>query len=253
MKVSGLAAIVTGGASGLGGAVAQLLAGAGAKVTIFDLNEQLGAAKAAQIKGHFVTVDVVDEVAVENALQEAQDMNGTARVLVNCAGIGPPGKVIDRNGNPIPLSAFARIVNINLVGTFNVLSQFAARLHGVECGDEERGVVINTSSVAAYDGQIGQAAYAASKGGIVAMTLPIARELARFRIRVMTIAPGISLTPLLESLSQEVQDSLGKQVPFPSRLGRPDEFALLVESIIRNPMLNGETIRLDGAIRMAPR
>jgi NAD(P)-dependent dehydrogenase (short-subunit alcohol dehydrogenase family) len=144
-------------------------------------------------------------------------------------------------------------VNINLVGTFNVLSQFAARLHDVECGDEERGVVINTASVAAYDGQIGQAAYAASKGGIVAMTLPIARELARFRIRVMTIAPGIFLTPLLESLSQEVQDSLGKQVPFPSRLGQPDEFALLVESIIRNPMLNGETIRLDGAIRMAPR
>src|SRR6266700_2964374 len=177
MKVSGLAAIVTGGASGLGGAVAQLLADGGAKVTIFDLNEQLGAAKAAQIKGHFIAV----EVAVENALQEAQDMNGTARVLVNCAGIGPPGKVIDRNGNPIPLSTFARIVNINLVGTFNVLSQFAARLHGVECGDEERGVVINTASVAAYDGQIGQAAYAASKGGIVAMTLPIARELARFR------------------------------------------------------------------------
>ncbi|HWS62424.1 MAG TPA: SDR family NAD(P)-dependent oxidoreductase [Steroidobacteraceae bacterium] len=253
MKISGLAAIVTGGASGLGGAVAQLLADAGAKVTIFDLNEQLGAAKAAQIKGHFITVDVVDEVAVENALQEAQDMNGTARVLVNCAGIGPPGKVIDRNGRPIPLSTFARIVNINLVGTFNVLSQFAARLHDVECGDEERGVVINTASVAAYDGQIGQAAYAASKGGIVAMTLPIARELARFRIRVMTIAPGIFLTPLLESLSQEVRDSLGKQVPFPSRLGQPDEFALLVESIIRNPMLNGETIRLDGAIRMAPR
>ena len=253
MKVSGLAAIVTGGASGLGGAVAQLLADAGAKVTIFDLNEQLGAAKAAQIKGHFIAVDVVDEVAVANALQEAQDMNGTARVLVNCAGIGPPGKVIDRNGNPIPLSTFARIVNINLVGTFNVLSQFAVCLHGMECGDEERGVVINTASVAAYDGQIGQAAYAASKGGIVAMTLPIARELARFRIRVMTIAPGIFLTPLLESLSQEVQDSLGKQVPFPSRLGQPDEFALLVESIIRNPMLNGETIRLDGAIRMAPR
>jgi NAD(P)-dependent dehydrogenase (short-subunit alcohol dehydrogenase family) len=253
MKVSGLAAIVTGGASGLGGAVAQLLADGGAKVTIFDLNDQLGAAKAAHIKGHFIAVDIVDEVAVENALQEAQDINGTARVLVNCAGIGPPGKVIDRNGNPIPLSTFARIVNINLVGTFNVLSQFAARLHGVECGDEERGVVINTASVAAYDGQIGQAAYAASKGGIVAMTLPIARELARFRIRVMTIAPGIFLTPLLESLSQEVQDSLGKQVPFPSRLGQPDEFALLVESIIRNPMLNGETIRLDGAIRMAPR
>src|ERR1700719_2125801 len=253
MKVSGLAAIVTGGASGLGGAVAQLLADAGAKVTIFDLNEQLGAAKAAQIKGHFVTVDVVDEVAVENALQEAQDINGTARVLVNCAGIGPPGKVIDRNGNPIPLSTFARIVNINLVGTFNVLSQFAARLHGVECGDEERGVVINTASVAAYDGQIGQAAYAASKGGIVAMTLPIARELAQFGIRVLTIAPGLFLTPLLGGLPQEAQDSLAAAIPFPHRLGQPDEFALLAMHMIDNPYLNGEVVRLDASLRMAPK
>jgi NAD(P)-dependent dehydrogenase (short-subunit alcohol dehydrogenase family) len=253
MNVKGLSAIVTGGASGLGGAVAHLLAEAGAKVTIFDLNETLARAKAEQIGGRFAVVDVVDDAAVDAALQEAQDQYGVARVLVNCAGIGPPGKIIGRDGRPIPLAAFSRIVNINLVGTFNVLSKFAARLHGLECNDEERGVVINTASVAAYDGQIGQAAYAASKGGVIAMTLPIARELARFGIRIMTIAPGIFLTPLLESLSQEIRDSLGKQVPFPSRLGQPHEFALLVDSIIRNPMLNGETIRLDGAIRMAPR
>src|SRR5712664_1283707 len=239
MKVSGIAAIVTGGASGLGGAVAQLLADAGAKVTIFDLNEQLGATKAAQIKGHFIAVDVVDEVAVENALQQAHDINGAARVLVNCAGIGPPGKVIDRNGNPIPLSTFARIVNINLVGTFNVLSQFAARLHGVECGDEERGVVINTASVAAYDGQIGQAAYAASKGGVVGLTLPIARDLSQYGIRCCTIAPGIFETPMLMGLPDAARKALEASIPFPSRLGRPAEYAALACHIIENPMLNG--------------
>jgi len=161
--------------------------------------------------------------------------------------------VIDRQGKALALAEFSRIVSINLLGTFNVLSKFAARLHEMKCDDEERGVIINTASVAAFDGQIGQAAYAASKGGVVAMTLPIARELARYGIRVMTIAPGIFRTPLLEALSREVQDSLGRQVPFPSRLGHPDEFALLVRSIIANPMLNGEVIRLDGAIRMAPR
>jgi NAD(P)-dependent dehydrogenase (short-subunit alcohol dehydrogenase family) len=253
MKISALAAIVTGGASGLGGAVAGMLAKAGAKVTIFDLNEKLGAGKAAELNAQFVAVDVADATAVEAALQKAQDLNGTARILVNCAGIGPPAKVIDRHGKALALAEFSRIVSINLLGTFNVLSKFAARLHEMKCDDEERGVIINTASVAAFDGQIGQAAYAASKGGVVAMTLPIARELARYGIRVMTIAPGIFRTPLLEALSREVQDSLGKQVPFPSRLGYPDEFALLVQSIIANPMLNGEVIRLDGAIRMAPR
>ena len=253
MKITGLAAIVTGGASGLGGAVAGMLAKAGAKVTIFDLNEKLGAGKAAEINAHFAAVDIADATAVEAALQKAQDLNGTARILVNCAGIGPPAKVIDRQGKALALVEFARIVSINLLGTFNVLSQFAARLHEAKCDDEERGVIINTASVAAFDGQIGQAAYAASKGGVVAMTLPIARELARYGIRVMTIAPGIFRTPLLETLSQQAQDSLGKQVPFPSRLGHPVEFALLVQSIIANPMLNGEVIRLDGAIRMAPR
>ena len=253
MDIRGVAAIVTGGASGLGGGTAERLARAGAKVTIFDLNADLGTALAQQIGGHFVRVDVTDEVAVASAIQEAEGLHGKARILVNCAGIGPPAKVIDREGQPLPLAAFSKIVTINLVGTFNVLSKFAAALHAADPLGEERGVVINTASVAAYDGQIGQAAYSASKGGVVGMTLPIARELARYGIRVMTIAPGIFMTPLLATLPQEAQDSLGAQVPFPSRLGQPDEFAQLVEAIVTNPMLNGETIRIDGSIRMAPR
>ncbi|WP_426256653.1 SDR family NAD(P)-dependent oxidoreductase [Sphingomonas sp. DC2300-3] len=253
MNIDGIAAIVTGGASGLGGGTAKRLAAQGAKVTIFDLNADLGTALAQEIGGHFVRVDVTDEQAVAGAIAEAEGVNGKARILVNCAGIGPPAKVIDRDGNPLPLASFSKIVTINLIGTFNVLSKFAAALHTAAPIGEERGVVINTASVAAYDGQIGQAAYAASKGGVVGMTLPIARELARYGIRVMTIAPGIFWTPLLATLPQEAQDSLGAQVPFPSRLGQPDEYAQLVESIVTNPMLNGETIRLDGAIRMAPR
>ena len=253
MRIEGMAAIVTGGASGLGGGTAKRLAAAGAKVTIFDLNAELGKALAAEIGGRCVRVDVTDEAAVADAIAEAEAVNGKARILVNCAGIGPPAKVIDREGQPLPLASFAKIVNINLLGTFNVLSKFAAALHTAEPIGEERGIIVNTASVAAYDGQIGQAAYAASKGGVVGMTLPIARELARFGIRVMTIAPGIFWTPLLATLPQEAQDSLGKQVPFPSRLGQPDEYARLVEAIVTNPMLNGETIRLDGAIRMAPR
>lgn len=253
MDIQGVAAIVTGGASGLGGGTAERLARAGAKVTIFDLNADLGTTLVQQIGGHFVRVDVTDEVAVASAIQEAEGLHGKARILVNCAGIGPPAKVIDREGQPLPLAAFSKIVTINLVGTFNVLSKFAAALHAADPLGEERGVVINTASVAAYDGQIGQAAYSASKGGVVGMTLPIARELARYGIRVMTIAPGIFMTPLLATLPQEAQDSLGAQVPFPSRLGQPDEFAQLVEAIVTNPMLNGETIRIDGSIRMAPR
>lgn len=253
MNIDGIAAIVTGGASGLGGGTVKRLAAQGAKVTIFDLNADLGTALAQEIGGHFVRVDVTDEQAVADAIGEAEGVNGKARILVNCAGIGPPAKVIDRDGNALPLASFSKIVTINLIGTFNVLSKFAAALHTAAPIGEERGVVINTASVAAYDGQIGQAAYAASKGGVVGMTLPIARELARYGIRVMTIAPGIFWTPLLATLPQEAQDSLGAQVPFPSRLGQPDEYAQLVESIVTNPMLNGETIRLDGAIRMAPR
>ncbi|KTT71618.1 SDR family NAD(P)-dependent oxidoreductase [Sphingomonas endophytica] len=253
MQIEGMAAIVTGGASGLGGGTARRLAAAGAKVTIFDLNAELGHALAADIGGHFARVDVTDEAAVASAIAEAEAVNGKARILVNCAGIGPPAKVIDREGQPLPLASFAKIVTINPLGTFNVASKFAAALHTADPVGEERGVIINTASVAAYDGQIGLAAYAASKGGVVGMTLPIARELARYGIRVMTIAPGIFWTPLLATLPQEAQDSLGQQVPFPSRLGQPDEFAQLVEAIVTNPMLNGETIRLDGAIRMAPR
>jgi NAD(P)-dependent dehydrogenase (short-subunit alcohol dehydrogenase family) len=253
MNISGLAAIVTGGASGLGGATAERLARAGAKVTIFDLNSELGLAKAREIGGHFAAVNVTDESAVAKAIADAEGVNGKARILVNCAGIGPPAKVIGRNGEAIPLADFSKIISINLIGSFNVLSKFAARIHDAEPVDEERGVIINTASVAAFEGQIGQAAYAASKSGVVGMTLPIAREFARYGIRVMTIAPGLFWTPLLGSLPQEAQDSLGKQVPFPSRLGQPDEFAQMVEAIVTNPMLNGETIRLDGAIRMAPK
>jgi NAD(P)-dependent dehydrogenase (short-subunit alcohol dehydrogenase family) len=253
MNIQGQAAIITGGASGLGGATASRLAAAGAKVTIFDLNEGLGIEKAKEIGGHFVKLNVTDEAAVEAALAEAEGVHGKARILVNCAGIGPPAKVIARDGSALPLKDFNTIIQVNLLGSFNVLSKFAARLHTADPLGEERGVIINTASVAAFDGQIGQAAYAASKGGLVGMTLPIARELARFGIRVVTIAPGLFLTPLMASLPPEAQDSLGRQVPFPSRLGHPDEYALMVESIVINPMLNGETIRLDGAIRMAPK
>ena len=253
MDVKNTAAVVTGGASGLGLGVARRLARAGAKVTLLDLNEALGRESAAEIDGLFVRADTSDEGAVAAALAEAEAANGTARILVNCAGIAPPAKVIDRSGGPQPLSDFARIVTVNLLGTFNVLAQFAARLHAAEPLGEERGVIVNTASVAAFDGQIGQAAYAASKAGVAGMTLPIARELARYGIRVVTIAPGLFMTPLLASLPQEAQESLGKQVPFPSRLGDPDEFARLVEAIVANPMLNGETIRLDGAIRMGPK
>ncbi|MCB4862742.1 SDR family NAD(P)-dependent oxidoreductase [Sphingobium sp. PNB] len=253
MNIDGVAAIVTGGASGLGAGTALRLARLGARVTIFDLNSKLGSAQAEELGGHFLAVDVTDEVAVHAAIAEAEARHGVARILVNCAGIATPRKVIDRDGSPMPLADFSRIVTINLIGSFNVLSAFAARLHTAEPVGEERGVIVNTASVAAYDGQIGQAGYAASKSGIVGMTLPIARELARYGIRVMAIAPGIFWTPLLAGLPKEAQDSLGKQVPFPSRLGQPGEYAQLVESIITNPMLNGEVIRLDGAIRMAPK
>ena len=253
MNVDGVAAIVTGGASGLGGASATRLAAAGAKVTVFDVNVADGTALADKIDGRSVAVDVTDDAAVVAAVAEAEAAHGPARVLVNCAGIAPPAKVVDRDGNPASLASFAKVVAINLVGTFNVTSKVAAALHRADPIGEERGVIVNTASVAAFEGQIGQAAYAASKAGVAGMTLPLARELARYGIRVMTIAPGIFWTPMLAGLPQEAQDSLGAQVPFPSRLGRPDEYAELVMAIIANSMLNGETIRLDGAIRMAPR
>ena len=253
MKIEGVAAIVTGGASGLGAATSEMLARNGAKVTIFDLNAELGEAKAREIGGRFAKVNVSDDASVALAIAEAEGVNGKARILVNCAGIGPPLKTVGREGQPHPLDAFKKVIEVNLVGTFNMLSKFAAALSRAEPLEEERGVIVNTASVAAFDGQIGQAAYSASKGGIVGMTLPIARDLSQFGIRVVTIAPGLFLTPLLESLPPAAQESLGKQTPFPSRLGRPAEYAQLVESIIGNAMLNGEVIRLDGAIRMAPR
>jgi NAD(P)-dependent dehydrogenase (short-subunit alcohol dehydrogenase family) len=253
MKIEAMSAIVTGGASGLGAAVARVLASRGAKVAIFDLQIDLGTSVASEIGGQFMTVDVTSEESVVAGLDDVDRLQGKARILVNCAGIGPPAKAVDRDGNPLLLASFKKVVDINLIGTFNVASKFAARAMTLGLEGEERGVIINTASVAAFDGQIGQAAYSASKSGIVGLTLPLAREFARSAIRVMTIAPGLFLTPLLASLPREAQDSLAQQVPFPNRLGQPLEFAALVESIVGNPMLNGETIRLDGAIRMAPR
>ena len=253
MEVKGVAAIVTGGASGLGGATAKMLADAGAKVAIFDLNEDAGKAHADAIGGIFVKTNVADEGSVDEALATAEAKHGVARILVNCAGVAPAVKTVGKENLPHPIDVYRRTIEINLIGTFLMISRFSARLAAADPIGEERGVIVNTASVAAYDGQIGQAAYASSKGGVVGMTLPVARDLAQHKIRVMTIAPGIFLTPMLMGLPQAAQDSLGQQVPHPSRLGKPEEYAQLVGSIIANPMLNGEVIRLDGAIRMAPR
>ena len=253
MELKGTAAIVTGGASGLGGATAKMLADNGAKVTIFDLNEEVGEAHAAKIGGKFVKVNVADDASVFEGIASAEAAHGLARVLVNCAGIAIAMKTVGRVSAAHPLDQFRKVIEVNLIGTFNMISKFAARLSQAEPLGEERGVIVNTASVAAFDGQIGQAAYSASKAGVAGMTLPIARDLAQFGIRVCTIAPGIFSTPMLAGLPQAAQDSLGQQVPFPSRLGKPEEYAMLAQSIIANPMLNGETIRLDGAIRMAPK
>ncbi|MCZ4301849.1 SDR family NAD(P)-dependent oxidoreductase [Microbacterium oxydans] len=252
MQISGQGALITGGASGLGLATARRLVAAGAHVTIIDFASSKGAEVADEIGGLFVAADVTSAEEVQAAVAAAQSA-APLRVVVNCAGIAPPAKVLDREGNPAVLADFERVIRINLVGTFNVVSQASAVIAKNELHDDERGVIVNTASVAAFDGQIGQPAYSASKGGVHAMTLPIARELARHGIRVCTIAPGIMETPMLMGLPQEAQDSLGQQVPFPARLGRPDEYAALVEQIVENGYLNGETIRLDGAIRMAPR
>ncbi|KAB1866776.1 SDR family NAD(P)-dependent oxidoreductase [Microbacterium algeriense] len=252
MQISGQGALITGGASGLGLATARRLSAAGAHVTIIDLASSKGAEIADELGGLFVAADVTSADDVRDAVAAAQAA-APLRVVVNCAGIAPPAKVLDRDGNPAVLADFERIVRINLVGTFNVISQAAALIAKNDLLEEERGVIVNTASVAAFDGQIGQPAYSASKGGVHAMTLPVARELARHGIRVCTIAPGIMETPMLMGLPQAAQDSLGQQVPFPSRLGRPDEYAALVEHIVENGYLNGETIRLDGAIRMAPK
>lgn len=252
MQISGQGALITGGASGLGLATAKRIVAAGGHVTIIDLASSQGAAIAEELGGVFVAADVTSVDEVQAAVATAQAA-APLRVVVNCAGIAPPAKVLDREGNPAVLADFERIVRINLVGTFNVLSQASAVIAKNELIDGDRGVIVNTASVAAFDGQIGQPAYSASKGGVHAMTLPVARELARYGIRVCTIAPGIMETPMLMGLPQAAQDSLGQQVPHPSRLGRPDEYAALVQHIVENGYLNGETIRLDGAIRMAPK
>jgi NAD(P)-dependent dehydrogenase (short-subunit alcohol dehydrogenase family) len=253
MVLNELAAIVTGGASGLGAATALMLAQRGAKVALFDINADAGEAHAAAIGGIYLNVNVADEADVAQAIGAAERRHGPARVLVNCAGVAPAIKTVGRENVAHPLDAFRRTIEVNLIGTYNLIAQFAARVAMADAIGEERGVVVNTASVAAFDGQIGQAAYAASKAGVAGLTLPVARDLAQHRIRVVTIAPGLFLTPMLMGLPQAAQDSLGTQVPHPSRLGRPEEYAQLVDAIIANPMLNGEVIRLDGAIRMAPR
>jgi len=244
---------VTGGASGLGEATARMLVDSGARVVIADVNEASGARLASELRGaRFARVDVTDESSVRQGLEIVAEL-GTLRGVVNAAGIVLAEKVLGKNG-PHALDAFARIIQVNLAGTFNVIRLAAAIMSAAEpAPGGERGVIVNTASVSAFDGQIGQAAYSASKGGIVAMTLPIARELARYGIRVMTIAPGIFDTPLMASLPQAARDSLATQVPFPPRLGKPSEYAALAKHIIENEMLNGEVIRLDGAIRMAPK
>jgi len=270
MDIKGTVALITGGASGLGAATARRLFDAGASVVLVDLPGSAGDAFAAELTASaaagaaardgrsavFVPADVTDEAQVQAAVDAAAAL-GALRIVVNCAGIATPGKVLGRDG-VLPLETFNRVIQINLVGTFNVIRLAAAAMAATEpaateLGGPERGVIINTASVAAFDGQIGQPAYAASKGAVAAMTLPIARELARSLIRVVTIAPGIFETPMMAGLPQEAQDSLGQQVPHPSRLGRPAEYANLAAHIVENAMLNGETIRLDGAIRMGPK
>ena len=253
MDIKGQTAIITGGASGLGAATAEAFAKAGAKVALLDIN--VGAAEqiANTLGGVAVKCDVTDEQSAIDALSEVQKKYGVGRVLVNCAGIGPPKRIVGRDG-PMPLADYKKVIEINLIGTFNMMRLFATPLSKAEpLAEGERGVIISTASVAAFEGQIGQAAYASSKGGVAALTMPAAREFAQFGIRVMTIAPGIFYTPMLSSLPEDAQKSLGASVPFPPRLGRPEEYAELALSIVRNGYLNGEVIRIDGALRMAPR
>jgi NAD(P)-dependent dehydrogenase (short-subunit alcohol dehydrogenase family) len=253
MDVKGHAAIVTGGGSGMGAATARALAAAGAKVALFDVNLEAAEAVAKEIGGIALSCDVSDAASAEAAVAKAREAHGAARIAVNCAGVATAGRIVGREG-PLDLAAFKRVIDINLIGSFNILrlaSYDMSKLEALE--DGERGVIINTASVAAFEGQIGQAAYSASKGGIVGLMLPAARELARFGVRVMTIAPGLIGTPMLLNMPQEVQDSLAASVPFPQRFGRPEEYAGLVMHILGNVMLNGDVIRLDGAIRMQPK
>ena len=254
MDVAGHAALVSGGASGLGQAAAVALAAAGAKVAILDLDAAAADAAAAAFGGIGLHCDISDAPATEAAVAAARERHGPARIVVNCAGVATPGRIVERDGAPMPLDDFRRVVEINLIGTFNLLRLAAADMVGLAPLDEgERGVIVATASVAAYEGQVGQAAYSASKGGVVGLTLPAARELARHGIRVVAIAPGLFATPMLRGLPQSVQEGLAATIPFPPRLGRPEEYAELVLSLCRNRMINGETIRLDGALRMAPR
>jgi NAD(P)-dependent dehydrogenase (short-subunit alcohol dehydrogenase family) len=253
MDIRGHAAIVTGGASGLGAATARMLAEAGAKVAIFDVNAKAAAEVAIDVKGIAVTCDVTDGPATEQAFAKAATDHGAARIIINCAGVGPAKRIVGRDG-PMPLADFERVVAINLIGTFNVMRLAAAAMQSLApMQDGERGIIICTASVAAYEGQIGQAAYAASKGGIVGLIMPAAREFAQFGIRVTGIAPGIFSTPMLHSLPEAAQQSLAASVPFPKLLGQPSEYAALVRHMIENRYLNGEVVRLDGALRMAPR
>jgi len=252
MFLAGVAAIVTGGGSGLGRATAEAFAAKGARVAVFDLNPAAAAEAARVVGGVALVGDVADEASASAALAKASAAHGPARVLVNCAGIGVAKRVVGRDG-PQPLADFEKVIRVNLIGTFNMIRLAAAAMAALEPVDSERGVIVSTASVAAYDGQIGQAAYSASKGGVVAMTLPIARELAQFGIRVNAIAPGVFMTPMMAGLPQAAQDSLGASVPFPQRLGQPAEYAALALHIVENGYLNGETIRIDGALRMAPK
>ena len=253
MNIAGLGAIVTGGGSGLGEASAIRLAKAGAKVAIIDMNAAAAEQVAARIGGLALPGDVTDEATMMAALEQAQTAHGPCRALVNCAGIGVAKRVVGRDG-PMPLAEFTRVIHVNLVGTFNMMRLAGAQMSKAEpLEDGERGVIISTASVAAFEGQIGQAAYAASKGGITALTLPVAREFAAFGIRVLTIAPGLFHTPLLSALPEEAQKSLGDSIPYPRRLGAPEEFASLVAHMVENRFLNGEVVRLDGALRLPPK
>lgn len=254
MNIQGHAAIVTGGGSGLGEAVARELARQGAKVAVLDVNESGAQRVANDIGGLAIRCDVTDTASVNAALDVGEARYGTARIVMNIAGIGTAKRVIQKDGSPAPLEDFERVIRINLIGSYNVIRLAAARLAKAEALDDgERGVIVNTASAAAFDGQVGQEAYAASKGGIVSMTLPLARDLAQWGIRVCTIAPGLFATPLLKELPEPVQQSLAASIPFPKRLGKPEEFAMLAAHIVANGHLNGEVIRLDGALRMAAR
>jgi NAD(P)-dependent dehydrogenase (short-subunit alcohol dehydrogenase family) len=252
VKPDGRVALVTGGASGLGLATAKDLLGAGAGVVITDLEGSPGKAAAAEIGAEWVPADVTDETGVESAIDAATKLGGL-HIVVNCAGVARPGRVLTRDGKPMKLKRFEDVVRVNLVGTFNVIRLAAARMATQAPDGEERGIIVNTSSIAAFDGQIGQAAYSASKAGVAGMTLTIARDLAGMRIRCVAIAPGIFDTPMLAGLPEEVRTRLHENVPHPHRLGRPEEYAALVRHVIENPMLNGTVIRLDGALRMPPR